>query len=581
MKYLGPLLLIACTPTLAPQLTTDTQPVTVRSSGPGCAERCASLKEQCGALIPSTCMACDDSATVATCLEQAQTDCLEAGACLRGAPSRPFAGPPSGTGVKDLVGPFTLTTFEGTWRFEHQWTGDDSVLVLIRSPSNTAIFDGALRPLLEASPRNVQYLFGYHSTDQGFSAVRARWLAELQALPEADRLHWLSRVHFVATPMNQGDGWVEQLMAARLANPPRYLGNGLTSFAIDRFQRLREVGMLGRLTSGGTAADLRLLAKEAEAFNFEFDRARRLEATPARVITVATAQVVHDTLEADVMLPTAEELASFDTLEADLSLDCPEHLSANCGAWDYLSHLRKCTARTQPDGGAGWACDDELARWITSYWREGRWVTDLSALLPRLQPGGPTHLQWTANGQFDPRRTDYVVSLSLRFSTRGRALRAVSATPLWSGGALNAGYDALHPTLEVMVPADAVKVELVTLLTGHGGVQPTNCAEFCDHEHHFTVNGAEVVQRFPEATTPMGCADRVNEGVVPNQHGTWYFGRGGWCPGFDVAPRAFDVTVNVRLGQVNQLGYQARFGGQPVTQSLGNVVLSSWLVVWK
>jgi hypothetical protein len=351
--------------------------------------------------------------------------------------------------------------------------------------------------------------------------------------------------------------------------------------SIDRFQRIREVGMLGRLASGGVAADLRLLAKEAEAFNFEFDREQRLAAKLARVITLSTAQTAHDTIEADVMLPTAAELDGYDTLEVDLTMDCPEHLNANCGAWDYLSYLHKCAPQTQADGGAGWRCDQELARWITSYWREGRWVTDISYQLPTLKPGGLTHLRWTANGQFDPRVTDYITSVSLRFSTQGRALKPVSATPLWKGGSLNTGYDALHAPVDVMVPADAAKVELVTLLTGHGGVAPTNCSEFCNHEHRFAINGVVKTQSFPEATTPMGCADRVKEGVLPNQHGTWYFGRGGWCPGFDVAPRVFDVTGDVRKGQANQLTYQARFGGQPVSQDLGNIVLSSWLVVWK
>jgi hypothetical protein len=428
----------------------------------------------------------------------------------------------------------------------------------------------------------VHYVFGPLDDLPAFEAVRRRWTSELTQLPEADRRHWLPRVHFLLAPVDVLEGWVGDMMRARRANPPRYLGNGLTAFAIDREQRIREVGMLGRLGSSGVVPDLRLLAKEAEAFNFEHQREQRLAAEPnVRVVTVATRQTAYDRIDADVMLPTAAELSAYDTLEVDLTMDCPGHTNATCGAWDYLSHLYQCTPATGADGGADWRCDRELARWITTYWREGRWVTDISYQLAALQPGGPVHLRWTASGQFDPRRTDYITTLSLRFSTRGKATRPVQATPLWTGGRLDMAYDGLQAPKQVMVPADAVKVELVTLLTGHGGVMPTNCAEFCNHEHLFGVNGMTTRQAFPEAQTSNGCLERVDEGVVPNQHGTWYFGRGGWCPGQDVAPVAFDVTQAIRKGELNTLTYQARFGGQPITQHLGNVVLSSWLVVWR
>lgn len=576
------LMLLAGCSSPGTQLTTDLQQVTVaQPMGPTCLERCTVAKANCGALVGS-CGACDGGAseTVRTCLSMNTADCLESAACVRPAPSRPFAAGPYGKGVKDLAGPVGLETPEGRWRLEAQWTGEDSYLFLMRTSGNAALFNGALKPLLDASPRNVQYVFGWLNDETGFAQVRTRWTAELANLPSADRDHWLPRVHFVMTRMD-AEGWVGEMMAARLARPPMYLGNGLTAFGIDRFQRIREVGMLGRLGGNGTIPDLRLLAKEAEAFNFEFTREQRLAARPARVITVATTQTAHDTIDADVMLPTAAELDAYDTLEVDLTMDCPDHLNANCGAWDYLSHLYLCAPSTGPDGGMTWTCDRELARWITTYWREGRWVTDISYQLPMLKPGGLQHLRWTASGQFDPRRTDYITSLSLRFSTQSRPQRPVAAFPLWTGGRLDMNYDGLHPARMVDIPADAVKVELVTLLTGHGGVMPTNCAEFCNHEHLFGINGAIKRQNFPEATTASGCSDRVSEGVVPNQHGTWYFGRGGWCPGFDVAPKIVDVTADIRKGQANTVTYEARFGGAPVTQHLGNIVLSSWLVVWK
>lgn len=32
------------------------------------------------------------------------------------------------------------------------------------------------------------------------------------------------------------------------------------------------------------------------------------------------------------------------------------------------------------------------------------------------------------------------------------------------------------------------------------------------------------------------------EGVVPNEHGTWLYGRGGWCDGQQVSPHVLDIT---------------------------------------
>jgi hypothetical protein len=93
------------------------------------------------------------------------------------------------------------------------------------------------------------------------------------------------------------------------------------------------------------------------------------------------------------------------------------------------------------------------------------------------------------------------------------------------------------------VPAGVRKVELVATITGHGfGAGRDNCAEFCDHTHHFTLNGREFVRSQPHVGETDGCVAQVPAGVVPNQYGTWPFGRGGWCPGLDVAPWVVDVT---------------------------------------
>ena len=581
-------LLAACSPvandpdasSAAPDAGVDAGPIDTIDAGvdagvtPDCATPCGLATAICPSVSAMTCLASCDAARAA-CLQAAGFDCLAFAACTHGSPERAFSGGPFGTGVKDLAGPVSLPTSAGTLDLARWWTGRQSLVFLFRSNVTDDLFRGNLDALLDASPDTVTYVFGWQTDQAAYTVAKGRWLAQLAR--RADRAKWAERVLFVDTDIAQTDGWIAQMMKDRVAHPPTYLGNGLSAFAIDRTQRIREVGMLGRLTGSGVAADLTMLAHEVEAFDREVALEQRLGAQRATVVTLATAQTAHDTIDVDVTLP---DPSAFDTLEADLAIDCPNHRNAECGAWDYLSHLRLCSSSPSADGGTAWSCDRELARWITTYWREGRWVTDISAQLAVL-PAGPVHLRWTANGQWDPRTTDYIVSLSLRYSNQGRGMRPVQAVPLWTGGDWNATYDATKQPITVAIPADAKKVELVTLTTGHGGVAGTNCSEFCGHEHHFTVGTTEHLQAFPEVQTIDGCEKKVGQGVVPNQHGTWYYGRGGWCPGQDVAPWVVDVTGDVTPGQSATLRYRTTLDGHAVAGDQGNIVLSSWLVIWK
>ncbi|MEZ4391608.1 MAG: hypothetical protein R3A48_10970 [Polyangiales bacterium] len=150
----------------------------------------------------------------------------------------------------------------------------------------------------------------------------------------------------------------------------------------------------------------------------------------------------------EVSLPDATAMAGFDTLEVDLSTHCVNHRDGDCGAWDYISDLRLCElpdADAGADAGAP-RCDAEIARWITTYWREGRWVTDISPMLPLLREGGRRRFRWYASRQFDPRPANYVVSLSLRFSNRSRPLRPFAVERVaWPGGRLNTTYGERNP----------------------------------------------------------------------------------------------------------------------------------------
>ena len=77
-------------------------------------------------------------------------------------------------------------------------------------------------------------------------------------------------------------------------------------------------------------------------------------------------------------------------------------------------------------------------------------------------------------------------------------------------------------------------------------------------------------------------------GVIPNQYGTWGYGRAGWCPGQDVAPYVVDITEHVFLGEENVIDYEAcRVSGNscvtpPTCQGDGycpEVAFSSYIIV--
>ena len=209
----------------------------------------------------------------------------------------------------------------------------------------------------------------------------------------------------------------------------------------------------------------------------------------------------------------------------------------------------------------------ELGHFLTARWAGIR--------CPQFAIGfGPKLLGFPLGG------TDF----SLRLSRRGKGGRPSEALWLWGGGAFNQDYNALHAPITIDVPGDVARVELYAVITGHGwGAEAENCAEFCNHTHHFTVNDASFVKEHPEAGTATGCMDRVGEGVVPNQYGTWPFGRGGWCPGFDVRPFLADLTPDAKLGGKNTLTYQALIGTTPPEpdKGYGNVHMSTYLVLWK
>lgn len=293
-------------------------------------------------------------------------------------------------------------------------------------------------------------------------------------------------------------------------------------------------------------------------------------------------------------------LLLYENLELDLHLNCPGTRDADCPVWDHMVQLFVCcddprlsqracdpcptTLWTPNERGSKVICGRELGRWATPFRRRsGRWVTDVSHLAPLI-----TSTTCTFTIQSTPWAGTWRPKLSLRFSnsasnsalTRQMNTRLLLPVPFTSQ-IFDSTYNSKFTTFTFETPTGLLRALLVVYITGHGSDE-NNCAEFCVTSHHFRINSREYSVASWTAGSAWGCADRVEEGVVPNQHGTWMYGRNGWCDGQDVKPYVVDITADV-VHQVhtatNSLEYFAKYNGHDPNphQSPGYIMMSAHL----
>ena len=322
-------------------------------------------------------------------------------------------------------------------------------------------------------------------------------------------------------------------------------------FGIDRLQRYRELGILNFL---GEGIGIDHLAYEARYYNWEWATQEHLKAEDDTTIGL-----FHDVEAADsgwagvrssvdITLPSAAEMSQYDTLELELGLRCTgDGRDGNCPPWDYLIYLYVCDAQDNTK------CDTEVGRWITAYGRPATYLTDVSPMLALFRQGGVRRFQFYTQQR-------YKVDLAMHLSNQQKHGKPVELIPLFTGGAFGADYNNKYQPITVTVPADVKRVELMGVISGHGyEADAAQCAEFCNHTHHFKVNGHLYVKDHPDAGTDYGCAMLTGIGVVPNQYGTWHYGRGGWCPGQEVKPWVVDVTSSIVRGGDNVITYRGLF----------------------
>ncbi len=471
--------------------------------------------------------------------------------------SQPWKTSGYGSGRMDIVKHFSLPTLDsGTWSFQNQWNGNDTYLFLFKytdSSGNSNNADWGANPtkLVKSLPENAHIFFG--SFDSTFhNDVLDRKNAVLNGLSTAEEEKIMPRVHFIDMDMSGASGGIGDLINSW----------GSFYYGIDRFQRARETGSLNAWTSGGN--DISHWAYESQMWNYEFMSEIR-ETDPAiDVITIVEEEwhsggwsSGYSSTYSDINFTLPNNISSYDTLEVFHEHGCEDrrnrHSGGGCHEWDYLAYLKIC------DRDNSSICGTEYMRWITTYGREGRWLTDISPYLYMLDDGDTRSFKYQGANKG-------LMTIKLLFSDWGSGFSPTSGEQIFTGGQFDGDYNneskyKRQHNFTTLTQYDQVKI--VATITGHGFNQDqANCAEFCDHEHHYYLNGNHAYEWHPIVHDNEGCENDIENGVVANQYGSWPYGRAGWCAGQDVDQWTYDITSWVDNATTNNLVYKGLFNGQ-------------------
>ncbi len=480
---------------------------------------------------------------------------------------------PYGFSFGDTAGDFTLPLESGDWKFSENRSSLENYIFIFYRPSNSesrTIWQTDLIRMFDNTPENTYYFFLVEGTEEIFAQRTEQLKNNIRnAVQISGKPGIMNKVHVVSKPVDNFESWFSDWLKRY---PDFFLG-------IDRFQKIRYGGSFHSWQSSTFDPKLEFIYKEAELYNFEHYLSQALEQNKERSVIIKGVDgetFPEEGWVKDIYFEAEfPKLAEHGKLYIYLEQIC---ISQKDCEWDRLQHLYLCD-NDDPD-----KCDIEIGRWITTYGRSGKWLTDISSFLPLFKNSGKYKFRFTVTGD------NYINYLDLIFVEDEEAPVPSELIPLYSGTTqFNESYNDKFDKIEVAIPENFDKVIISAYITGHGnGSETENCAEFCKFESIFYVNDVPFSTKFDNAGTSLGCFNKVTKGVVPNQYGSWPFGRAGWCPGQDVKPINIDITEHVNPGEKNTIFFQSFLRGEnyipEVTDPSGyraEIPLSSYIVLWK
>ncbi len=475
-----------------------------------------------------------------------------------------------GTSFGDYACDFTLPLDSGDWNFAENYSKDENYLfVFYRGKNSTSknIWSTKLYNLFDKAPENIHFFFLVDNDQAEIAEEKIKIVKEsaADAFDMVGNSDILKKIHFVTKPASETDPWIAD-----------WLTNNKSEFffGIDRFRRIRQGGSFSSWNSSTLPPEFDNLYKEAELYDHEKKIADFIEGNSENSKVFKGLENVP--FEEEGWTKNLDFSINFEGLsengELYISLEQLCDTPKSC-EWDRLERLFLCDE-------SGGNCETEIGRWITTYGRSGKWLTDITPLKPLFEKNGKYNFRFTVDG-------DYYVN-SLDFVFVGKDIPAGTLEPLFNRREqFDETYNSQFEPMKIEISGDVKKAKISAYITGHGnGSEQANCAEFCQFESVFTVNGTDFAIDFDNAGTSDGCFEKVKDGVVPNQYGSWPYGRAGWCPGEDVKLIEIDITDALVSGE-NTFSYAAYLDGKVyepvVTDENGyraEIYLSSYLVIY-
>lgn len=465
---------------------------------------------------------------------------------------------------------FTVETLRGPKTFSEIWNGCDNHVFVMYSAN---WWSTPIEPLIDDAAENTHFWFVVPSDSADFDndmraalvgQIAQRVEGHLESLGPEVQAAKTDTFHYVID-----SGLDIPAVQGILATNPNE-----EHFTIGRHQKIWEGHNVAVAASGSWIPLLEQTRWWSRYINYwyglEAELAEEAESPDVLVHRVADAVEIKGGEPYTWTLPDAATMAEYDRLEVDMFIDCPgvgHPYVATCGEWDTVGSIFLCEdAECEGDRR-------RVIKWITPYSAPGRWVIDITPELLELAAGGELTFI-SAHGDNNVGQYTYRYTVDFRFSKAEDGLRPIGKAELIPRGGYgwNENYHANWPEgFSFTAPEGTQRTELYARISGHGAVEGSQCAEFCSFTHEFSVNGTPFAHQYVQENVDR-CAMLTDEGVTPNQGGTWFYDRSSWCPGWVIEEWREDLSAAVEVGAENSVAYDSWWGiNNPTPPPGGNM----------